>query len=129
VRTSRKADFSVLEAMLCRTRFGIAGLLAAVQFVSGGRGLLTPRLSSLVLALRSQARSRSPDLSNRRLARRLERRLIARSIHILDERGAHASISAVAIRGEQESRRDGRVLNHQRRLSVCLVRADTNRGS
>ena len=44
---------------------------------------------------------------NRRSERRLDRSLIACSIHSLDERGATASISAIGIRGEQEGNTGG----------------------
>ena len=71
------------------------------------RGLLTPRLSLLLSAPRSHARSRSPDALNRRSERRSDRSLIARSIRSLDERAADASISAVEIRGEQEGEHRG----------------------
>ena len=71
------------------------------------RGLPTPRLSVLLSAPRSYARSRSPGASNRRSDRSLDRSPIARSIHNLDERATAASISAVGIKGEQEGEHRG----------------------
>src|SRR5262245_25335981 len=71
------------------------------------RGLLTPRLSVLLSAPRSRARSRSPDAVNRRSECRLDRSPVASSIHSLDERAPAASISAVGIKGEQEGEHRG----------------------
>jgi hypothetical protein len=52
------------------------------------RGLLTPRLSVLLSAPRSRARSRSPDTLNRRSERRSDRSLVARLIRSPDELAA-----------------------------------------
>lgn len=70
-------------------------------------GLLTPRLSVVLSVPRSHARSRSRDAVNRRLERRSDRNLIARSIPLPHERAEDAWISAVAIRGEQEGEHRG----------------------
>ena len=67
----------------------------------------TPRLSVLLSAPRSHARSRSSDILNRRSERRSDRSLIARSIRSPDRRAADASISAVGIRGEQGGTQGG----------------------
>jgi hypothetical protein len=71
------------------------------------RGLLTPRLSVLLSAPTSHVRNRSRDAVNRRSERCVDRRLIAPSIHNLDERAADAWISAVLIKREQEGEHRG----------------------
>ena len=92
------------------------------------RGLLTPSLSPPLSTTRSHARSRSPDVLNRRSERRSDRSLIARSIHSLDERAADVSISAVDIKGEQEGEHRGGTPAPREVFPLPVTRHRTNCG-
>ena len=92
------------------------------------QGLLTPRLSPPLSTTRSHARSRSPDVLNRRSERRSDRSLIACSIHSLDERAADVSISAVDIKGEQEGEHRGGTPPPREVFPLALIWPRLDRG-